>query len=126
MRPVNSFIGEGSMRMLPRPNSRSLNCVERSGSFRKLRYVQVPTRTPLSGSLLISHHLASDLVVVALDLVVLRVVVRLVIRVLFDEPQLLPGGHHLEVAGVRLRNALRPCDLRAPLVEDLHRAVRGP
>src|SRR5215212_10123459 len=98
MSPVNSFIGEGSMRMLPRPNSRSLNCVERSGSFRKLRYVQVPTRMPPSGSLLISRHLASDVVVVTLDLDEVRAVVRP--RVL-DEAEFLPGRHHLEVAGVR-------------------------
>src|SRR6266851_2520231 len=120
MRPLNSFIGAASTLMLPRPNSRSLNFVERSGSLRKLRYVQVPSRMLLIASALMLTLLKLNIRIVAFDLNKVRVVISTRVK---NEAQLFPGADHLEIAGIVVGNTLRPGHLRTIGIEYLHRPV---
>src|SRR5436853_7585878 len=99
--------------MVPRPNSNLSKSVLMSGSFSRLRYVQVPTN---GLSLIFS---SSVLLVVAFrtfhaDVLLIRWKSgRLYITgrqewVAAHEAQPRPFADHLQIAGIRLRNAGRP------------------
>src|SRR4051812_16839064 len=85
------------MAMVPRPNSSVLNAAERSGSFKKLRYVHLPIRLPMFGVWLI--RLTSEAVFHQREIGSFRSP----IGCRNHETELPPNTHHLLIARIGAR-----------------------